>query len=367
MDKVKKSGRMRYWITYRVNGKQRFEYSGTDFDQAKASDGKRSAQKAEGRLLDIRQTSKITFRKLSDWYYTQEAVLRLKSFRRIKIGIENFNDVFGDTIVSKITHDDLVRYQEKRKKDNVRYGKKKIKIDSKHISQTTIDTEILLVKAMVNMAFLDDKIGGDALKAFIRTKKQVLSGTNARTRTITKAEYAAIIQNAKEHVSDFVTIAMNTGMRKGEIQALRWSHLDADMRFIRLDASETKEKKPKVIPVNQTVRDIIKRQVRWIHHDFIFTWEGDAITSNAGISGSFITAVKKAGIHYGRDTGGMIFHDIRRTVKTLMVRAGIEKAHRDKILGHSPQGMDRHYLIVSDNDLESAMAIYSMFIDGENW
>jgi integrase len=366
MDKVKKSGNMRYWVSYRVNGKQRLEYSGTDFEQAKAGDGKRSCQKAEGRILDILQSSKITFRQLSDWYYTQVAITRLKSFKRLKIGIENFNAVLGDNIVSDITKDDLAIYQEKRKNDFVRSGAQR-KEGNRRVSPSTVDMEISIVKTMVNYAFLEDKISGTSLKAFIRTKKQVRTGSNARTRTFNNIEFAAIMKNAKKHVCDFMIIAINTGMRLGEIRQLKWENIDNDMRFIRLDSSDTKEKKSKVIPINQNVKCVLERQLRWIHHNFVLTWGGNPIISIEGIKGGFINAANKAGILYGRDSGGIIFHDIRRTVKTLMTRAGIEKAHRDKILGHSQQGMDRHYIVVSDQDIESAMKKYSQVIDSGIW
>ena len=35
-------------------------------------------------------------------------------------------------------------------------------------------------------------------------------------------------------------------------------------------------------------------------------------------------------------------HDLRRTVKTNMLAAGVDKTYRDLALGHSLQGMDAH-------------------------
>jgi len=40
------------------------------------------------------------------------------------------------------------------------------------------------------------------------------------------------------------------------------------------------------------------------------------------------------------------FHDIRRTVKTGMLKAGVDEVYRDAILGHAKKGMDEHYLVV---------------------
>jgi hypothetical protein len=59
------------------------------------------------------------------------------------------------------------------------------------------------------------------------------------------------------------------------------------------------------------------------------------------------------------------FHDIRRTVKTNMLSAGVDKAHRDVILGHSLQGMDVHYLAPTDDDLKRAMDKFTEWLDDQ--
>jgi len=62
---------------------------------------------------------------------------------------------------------------------------------------------------------------------------------------------------------------------------------------------------------------------------------------------------------------GITFHDLRRTVKTNMLNAGVDKVHRDIILGHSLHGMDVHYMSPSEDDLHRAMARYTDWLDGQ--
>ena len=59
------------------------------------------------------------------------------------------------------------------------------------------------------------------------------------------------------------------------------------------------------------------------------------------------------------------FHDIRRTVKTNMLSAGVEKVYRDKIVGHTLQGMDLNYLVPSEDDLRMAMQKYTDWLDDQ--
>jgi ornithine carbamoyltransferase len=67
----------------------------------------------------------------------------------------------------------------------------------------------------------------------------------------------------------------------------------------------------------------------------------------------------------GTCSGGLIFHDLRRTVKTNMVNAGVDQVHRDIILGHSLHGMDVHYMAPSEDDLRRAMARYTEWLDSQ--
>ena len=74
----------------------------------------------------------------------------------------------------------------------------------------------------------------------------------------------------------------------------------------------------------------------------------------------------KAGILYGQhEPSGITFHDIRRTVKTNMVNAGVDQVHRNIMLGHSLHGMDVHYMAPSEDDLDMAMRKYTECLDSQ--
>jgi hypothetical protein len=52
-------------------------------------------------------------------------------------------------------------------------------------------------------------------------------------------------------------------------------------------------------------------------------------------------------------------HDVLRKVKNNMIEAGVDKTYRDLILGHSLEGIDRHYVKPSEETLRQAMARYT--------
>ncbi len=48
-----------------------------------------------------------------------------------------------------------------------------------------------------------------------------------------------------------------------------------------------------------------------------------------------------------------------------MLSVGVDKAHRDLILGHSLQGMDAHYLKQTDETLKEAIEKYTVWLDNQ--
>ena len=102
----------------------------------------------------------------------------------------------------------------------------------------------------------------------------------------------------------------------------------------------------------------------FLKHNFVFTYYGRPIKHKDSLKKSFQKACKNAGIPYGRKVpNGITFHDIRRSVKTNMLSAGVDKAFRDMILGHSQEGMDAHYLVSTDESLHKAMDKYTRWLD----
>jgi integrase len=351
LTKKKRAQKVRYWIVYRVNGKQRWEFVGDSLEKARAEEGDRKVKKfVNPGALEKVPAEKMTFTELAEWYLEQKTVKKLSSFTRIKTILHNFNEVFGNRIVSSIRLQDLEEYQEKREEE----GR----------AAATIDMEISIVKTMVTKAFDNDLVDGRTVKAFRRVKRKLRRGANARRRTLTVAEYLNLVDVAAPHLKGIVITAYNTGMRLGEILGLRWAYVDREKWLIKLPADLTKESRAKVIPINHQVRKVLADNPRQtIHHDRVFTYRLEPIGTLGGIKKAFATACEKAGIIQGRnEADGLIFHDIRRTVKTNMLNAGVDKVHRDLILGHSLQGMDIHYMAPSEEDLRQAMDRYTAWL-----
>jgi integrase len=362
LDKGKRSKKIKYWISYRIpvgkdeEGKtiykQRREAIGKSIEKARDADGKRRVQKRENRIFDMLPESNMTFQELTDWYLGLKTVKKIKSYDRLATGFKNFNRVLGDRILNTIKPVDIENYQELRGEQGM--------------APATIDIEISIIKTMIVKAFDNDIVDGRVLKAFRSIKPKLRKGSNARKRTLTFREYDRLVNAASSYLKPAIIIAYNTGMRAGEIRKLKWSYIDRKSIFIRLPSEVTKENREKNIPFNYHVKKTLDTLPRALKHDYVLTYQGKPLISKGGFQVVLKKTCTKAGLPYGRKTpDGLTFHDIRRTVKTNMLNAGIDKSHRDIILGHTLQGMDIYYLSPSEDILKQAMDQYTRWIDDQ--
>jgi len=294
--------------------------------------------------------AEITFNELAEWYLGKRKVKKLTSFPRIRTCINHFIDVFGSTVVGDIRLDDLEDYQEMREEAGM--------------APATIDLEVQMAAQMVRNAWDNDRVSDTPVKAFRRLKNKLRFGQNARKRYITLEEYQALCESAAPHVRAQVIAIYNTGMRPGEIRALRYEYLDKKAGFFRLPAEITKENRAKDIPINRHLAALLKSLPRSLHHDFVFTYNGQPLVRTIRIG--LRNACRNAGLPYGRkEKGGITLHDFRGTFKTNLRKAGVNKAVRDAMVGHAQQGMDRHYDTVDDQDLLEGMGQFEAWFDNE--
>jgi integrase len=72
-----------------------------------------------------------------------------------------------------------------------------------------------------------------------------------------------------EQLKDIVTVALHTGMRRGEIFNLKWFDLDLERGVIQV--RKTKTKLNRVVPMNARVKEVLNQQRR--PTEFVFTSE----------------------------------------------------------------------------------------------
>ena len=346
LDKAKKGKRLTYWVGYRLpSGKQKQEPVGTSIDEARAAEGRKKAQKKEGKLFDIKEDARMTFSELAGWYLDLEKVKALASYDIVKITLSKFNKVFGDMVIARITPADLENYQAIRLKAGMAPG--------------TIDHEIGKTKTMILKGFDNGKISGETLRTFKKIKKILKKGSDVRDRILTHDEFNRLCDHSARHIREILTTAYYTGMRRGEILNLTWDKVDMKNRFINLDAADTKDKEKRSIPICDELQKMLTNVTRHINDPHVFLFRGKPVSD---IRTGLVKACEKADIIYGRfKKGGFVLHDCRHTFNTNMRKAGVEESVIMSITGHSTREMFDRYNVVDRDDTLNAVNRLEVF------
>src|SRR5262249_13724314 len=87
---------------------------------------------------------------------------------------------------------------------------------------------------------------------------------NKRRRRISEEEEQRLLTIAPPHLRAMIIAALDTGMRQGEMLALRFAEIDLERKVILLRGSTTKSKKTRTVPISTTRLDAV---LRWLRVD----------------------------------------------------------------------------------------------------
>ncbi len=169
---------------------------------------------------------------------------------------------------------------------------------------------------------------------------------NQRTRVLSMDEEQKLMENLDPNqlVKEIVIVALYTGMRRGEIFNLSWDDVDFSRGVILVEQSKSGKKR--VVPMNRTVRDLLKNMVR--RGDLVFPSPRTGRRLDT-IRKGFADATSKAGIRDFR------FHDLRHTAATRMADSGADAFTLMKVLGHSNIQMTARYTHATDKAIRRAL------------
>jgi integrase len=177
---------------------------------------------------------------------------------------------------------------------------------------------------------------------------------NVRTGFLEDERYAALLRELPEELKPLFAVAYATGVRKGELCAIRWDQVDFTEGFITLEGQATKNGAARALPILEgDMRRLLveAKRDRDANHPacvWVFNRGGEPIRD---FRASWEAACKRAGVPE------LNFHDLRRTAVRNMRRAGVPQVVRMRISGHKTDSMERRYNIVDADDLKTAKAL----------
>ena len=173
----------------------------------------------------------------------------------------------------------------------------------------------------------------DYVSPVVRGMRRTDPKTRKRARILDDDEIRAIWQTAEGTFGAIIKLALLTAQRREKIAAMRWKDVtDGEWRI----ATEEREKGTGgALVLSEIAIDIIRAQPHFASNTFVFAGRGDGHFN--GFSPCKRAFDKKVQI------APWVIHDLRRTARSLMSRAGVRPDIAERVMGHAIAGVEGVY------------------------
>ena len=183
--------------------------------------------------------------------------------------------------------------------------------------------------------------------------------TQREMQVLTKEQAQTLLETAKGHrLEALLTLAVATGMRRGELLALRWQDINFETRslhicrsvsfltghgFVESEPKTTRSRRNITLPlfalealrVHRTRQLEVRLQAgkKWEDHDVVFCNTLGGFLNTSTLFKLFTALLKDAGLPHMR------FHDLRHSAATILLAMGAHPKVVQELLGHSQISM----------------------------
>ena len=209
----------------------------------------------------------------------------------------------------------------------------------------SVNRDLACLSKILSMAFDNELIDSNPMR-----RVRLLKENGSRERFFTADEEVKLfakLTGRRDHIRSVVTVALNTGMRRGEILDLQWEHVNFIARTIFIAKSKTG--RTRTIPMN----DIVFAELKALKQDagtrdFVFS------VSKTGVNIDSI----KTGWRNACAAAGLVdlrFHDTRHTFATRLRANGVHEWDIRDLLGHTTTRMTSVYTHQTPANLRQAV------------
>ena len=188
----------------------------------------------------------------------------------------------------------------------------------KQVSKSTVNRELAVIKRLFTLATDWNLVEKNPLKkvAMFRLQQSMM-------RVLSQDEERKLIDAAAPHFKPLIIVAINTGMRRGELLNLHWEQVDLHSQTITI--KQSKNGKVRHIPINKKAQEALE-SIPEPREGHVFVYRGLPIKV---VKTAFAGAVRRAGIQHCTQ------HSTRHTFATRLVLAGVDLATVMQLMGHA--------------------------------
>jgi len=324
-----------------------------------------------------RPSTALTFREFAALYKQRHVVAKgLSAVTQIDYRLRPLIEHFGDAPLANIKTADVDDFIADLKQPRVVN-----RIAGRRLKPASINRAIQLLRHMFNWAvgreYLDRTPFRRGTEVLIRLELE----DNVRRRRISPDEEAALLRVAAPLLRSMIIAALDTGMRRGEMLALRFADVDVSRRLITLRGATTKSGKTRVVPIGTTR---LMAVLEWLRLDAaggrksedtpVFSNEVGEATKTFTRAWT-LTVLKAHGIDpiwrkgtykdLARESLEQLraidlhWHDLRHEYASRLVERGVPLAQVRDLLGHASIVTTERY----DNQLLSALQAAAARLD----
>ncbi len=297
----------------------------------------------------------MTFRELAELYRDRHVIpKRLALAKDYAWSVKPFLERFGDRALTDIKTADVQDFIADLQKPRV-IGRRP---GDRVLSAARVNRIIDLLRHMLNWAVGREYIERTPFKRGSETLIKKLREDNKRRRRIDEAEEAALLGVAPPHVQAMLVAAIDTGMRQGEMLALRFGVVDLERGLITLRGETTKSRKTRVVPIS-TERP--RAAIEWLRLDadgddkpeealvfsneageplrlFHRTWVSLVLRAH-GLTPTWAPRMNYQGLSDASQDAfrriNLRWHDLRHEYASRLVEHGVPLAQVRDLLGHA--------------------------------
>ena len=145
-----------------------------------------------------------------------------------------------------------------------------------------------------------------------------------------------------DHIKPMIILALNTGLRLGEVFDLRASDLDFHAQLLTVRGSHAKSGQTRQIPLNPVILQVLKH---WLAQT-----NNSELVFPSPVTGDRFDNIKKAWDQVRKDAGltHFRFHDLRHTFGTRLAHARVDLVTIKELMGHESLETTARYLHTSN-------------------
>jgi integrase len=301
------------------------------------------------------EATPMTFCDFADVYKERHVIAkRLALAKGYDWAIKPFIERFGDWALGDIKTADIEDFIAELRKPRV-IGRRP---GLRTLTPGAVNRIMDLLRHMMNWAVAREYIQRTPFRRGTETLIKKLHDDSRRRRRVSEDEEAALLGAAPPQIRAMLIAAIDTGMRRGEMLALRFGDIDMERGLIVLRGETTKSKKTRLVPIStERLRAVlawlrldadgeeksqetlvfsneVSEPLRLFHHSWVMT-----VLKAHGVTPAWSAKLDYKGLSdESQDVFRRInlrWHDLRHEYASRLVEQGVPLAQVRDLLGHA--------------------------------